>query len=100
MYLDEQISEEEFTLQRADIDKQMAPYNQAQKSSEALYNASQADLPGGVDTFLNTNQSVMQQVYPGAFKKNNQQAQQPQPQQQQSNNGGFVQTITDWLKGK
>lgn len=83
---------------RADIDKQMTPYYQANQASEALYNASQADLPGGVDTFLNTNQSVMKQVYPEAFKTNNQQTQ--QPQQQQSNNGGFVQTITDWLKGK
>ena len=78
----------------------MTPYYQANQASEALYNASQADLQGGIDTFLNTNQSVMEQVYPGAFKKNNQQAQQPQPQQQHSNNGGFVQTITDWLKGK
>lgn len=87
----------EASKQRAENDKQMIPYYQAKASSEALYNASEADLPGGVDTFLKTNQSVMKQVYPEAFKTNNQQAQ--QPQQQQSNKGGFVQTVTDWLKG-
>lgn len=73
--------------------QQLLPYQQAEAAGSALMNAQM----GGVDldTFLNTNQSVMQQVYPAAFQQNQQQQQQPQV----NSSPGLVQQAIDWFRG-
>ena len=59
----------ETASRRADIDEAMIPYNQARAISEAVGNVGmQQEVP--FDTFLNTNQSVMKQVFPAAFQNN------------------------------
>lgn len=61
----------ETASRRADIDEAMIPYNQARTISEAVGNVGmQQEVP--FDTFLNTNQSVMKQVFPAAFQNNQQ----------------------------
>lgn len=63
----------------ANVNQQLMPYRQGAYMGEALMNASMSDLK--LDNFLNTNQSVMSQIFPGTQQQN-----QMTPQQQQVQN--------------
>lgn len=63
----------------ANVNQQLMPYRQGAYMGEALMNASMSDLK--LDNFLNTNQSVMSQIFPGTQPQN-----QMTPQQQQVQN--------------
>lgn len=70
----------EAAMINAQVNQQLQPYKQAAYAGEAISLAGQ-QLP--LDQFLQSNQSVMRQVYPETFKSNN-------PQQEQ------VQNITNY----
>ena len=63
----------------ANVNQQLMPYRQGAYMGETLMNASMSDLK--LDNFLNTNQSVMSQIFPGTRQQN-----QMTPQQQQVQN--------------
>lgn len=57
----------------ANVNQQYLPYRQGAAMSETVMNASMSDLP--LDSFLNTNQSVMSQIFPGTQQGNSTQQQ-------------------------
>lgn len=57
----------------ANVNQQYLPYRQGAAMSETVMNASMSDLP--LDNFLNTNQSVMSQIFPGTQQGNSTQQQ-------------------------
>lgn len=63
----------DIAAQRAENESQLLPYKQAQAAAETVMYAGQSDLP--LDTFLNSNQSIMKNVYPGAFNSQQDQVQ-------------------------
>ena len=65
--------EADIAAQRAENESQLLPYKQAQAAAETVWYAGESELP--LDTFLNSNQSVMKNVYPGAFNSQQDQVQ-------------------------
>lgn len=77
------IKQKQLEINQRDLERkqQLVPYQQAEMAGSALTGASMSGMD--LDTFINSNQSVMPQVFPEAFK---QQSNQPQPQQQSKPN--------------
>lgn len=76
------IKQRQLEINQRDLERrqQLVPYQQAEMAGSALSGASMSGMD--LDTFINSNQSVMPQVFPEAFKP---QSNQPQPQQSKPN---------------
>ena len=77
--------------QEIEIQKGLQPYKQMEYMGSSLSGASMGGLTP--DQFINANPEVAKQVFPSAFKENNQQAQQ-QPKKQ-----NFIMSIFNQFKG-
>lgn len=74
------------SAQRVKNETELLPYKQGQAMSETVMNASYSDLP--LDTFLNTNQSVLGTMFPGTQQQANPSNQQKQNIRDYYNNRG------------